>query len=347
MGALGLGGLALGGALGLAGSVIGGDAAGREARRAREAQRDTNRKNASTQIGLANAFLGGNAGTTGQADFSDQIKQLQAIVDDQSLPLGKRKKAFKSLLKFQERNRTLGQPGLETGGLPELRQQIDAEQAKQTAEFDRTLGANGTARTSLASLLEGTRPHAEALLANADQFGPAAQRAAQLAVDQQVGQGLANVNRNAASRGLRRNPGGSSVQDAAEVGIRGDAAGGLAQALAAIEAQRAQLRGDALGTRLGLERDIAGQLGGFDITSAGQRFGLGQGYSDQRIGSYQQGLDLVRGLTSPGAIVAQPLPQGGSTTGQNIGTALSGLGGQVAGAGLAASLDRLFGRRSA
>lgn len=337
----GLGTSLLGTGLGLAGSVIGGDAQGREARRAREATRDTNRKNASTQIGLLNAILQGSGGTTG--GFEDQIAQLQAMLSDPNLKTGQRKKAFKSLLKFQERNRAAGAPGIETGGLPELRKQLDTEQAGQLSEFDKVFGQQGTARTSLASLLDATRPFAADLLTTADAFGPAARNAANMAVDRQVAEGLAGARRTSKARGLARNPGGSSDVDSAATAIRSDAGAGLARALADIEAQSTGFRTNALQQRLGLERDIAGQLGGFDVGAAGQRFGIGNNFSNQRLNTYQYPLGLIAGMASPGALVSQPLPQGGDTTGQNIGNALSGIGGQVAGFGLAGTLNRLLG----
>jgi len=330
----GAGSTAIGALAGLAGSVLGGNAAQKAARDQRGFQRQTDRKNITNQLALLRALLEGSS-TAGAGGFAPDIAAQRAILDNPNSTIEQKKTAQKTLLRLEDRQRQTGDIGLNTAGLPGLRTEIDSETARLLSEFDRVFGPGGSVRSGLSSTLGGTRQFSDALLANADQFGPAAIAAANSGVDRQVGEALAAVNRSAGQRGLRRGPGGSSFQDAAEVSTRGNAAGGLAQALANIESQRASLRGSALSQRLDLERAIAGQLSGFDTGAAGNRFGLFQNASNQRLGTFQQGLDAIGRLNSPSGFVNQTPVVSGESVGSNIGNALSGLGGQVAGFGLA------------
>jgi hypothetical protein len=333
----------IGGLTGIAGSVIGGQSAGREARRARGFSRE--------QRDLALAYLrAAQFGNTPYGDFDSgdpyagyppalaaQFREIDEQLNNPRLTYKESKRLTKARKKLERRASELPPPAIGEKGLRDI---YEEDAPDRFAEFDRLAeiqkSESDSARQSLMAELAKLEPQYNDLVGQADVYGSEARTAAQKGYEQAVREGSADVTRSAAARGVAN----SSIPENARIGVYARTGAQLAGTLADIEARRHSMIDAAKRNRIAGLQSAASALSGFDTNEAARRqsalsnrFGLFSGIADRPIQSYERTNALTASAFSPNALYPQYTPSQGSV-GQNIGNALGGLGGTIAGFGL-------------
>ena len=333
----GAGGALLGGGLGLAGGILSGNSTARAGRQQRNAQRTEDSNARSRLYGLYNLYAGGSHGAFNALPQSGQntISGIDAQLANPNLGLSDW--STLSNRRNEILTRGLGANGPQTPGVAGYQSALDAERAAQLGEFDRTrcmADAYGpAARQSLASQYQPMLGLADSL--NFDNWGSEAKAAADAAYNKAIKEGTNTISSALSSRGF----GGSTLQQANEVQLRGEGAAGLAAAYAGIAGKQADLKLQAGQQRAGLMGDYANRMSAFDLNelarqrgSDADRFGLGQQFGNRRLGSIQDQNNAFLALQGGvGATQLSPSSFNGSTTGQNIGNSLGALGGNLMG----------------
>lgn len=343
MSAFDIGAAGVGGALGLAGSAIQAQSAGREARRARGFSRE--------QRDLALAYLrAAQFGTVpwGEFDSGDpyagyppalraQFKAIDDALQNPNATYKELKTLSKARKKLERRASELPPPAIGEKGLRDIYGQ---DAPTRLAEFEKASEAqkaeSAAARESLKQQLAGLVPEYDTLLNQANQYGDEAKKAAQAGYEQATREGVSDVTRSAASRGIAN----SSIPENARLGVYARSGAQLAGTLADIEGRRYSMLDAARRNRIQGLQAQASALSGFDVNEAARRqaslagrFGLFSGLADRPIQSYERTNQMTQSAFSPQALYPQYVaPQ--TTFGEQFGNQLGGLGGTIAGYGL-------------
>jgi hypothetical protein len=317
------------------------NAIGAQERQARQNRLDSYgflRSAISGDTSVANAQSGAKPGYP--AAIQREIDRLTSIMNDPSVSYKAARKASSDLAGVQSLNpqqQPLGAVGL-SGERELLGQDRDAALAQFAALMQGNTDATNRTRQARQGMGDA-RGIALQGVADANQYGVDARTAANTAYESAIKSGQEDISRQLAGLGL----GGSTVQANNESALRSRGAAGLAEAMAGIEGNKANLLQNARGRQIGAEESYGASQRQFEdadlqrqLQLLAQQFGLGQDYRNQILGTYSRANNLVAGQANPNATY-QNVNYGqslGGNIGQNIAGSLGSVGGQVLGASL-------------